>query len=410
MTKKIKVLVTPSDRTGVGSFRSVNPHLALENLYPDEFHIDIDYQPKWDDDKWLKQYDIIHFHRTFGPYEKMEDTIKRIEALGIVIIMDIDDHWAPGKEHPSYFIIKEHELDKKILSNLKLAPYITTTTKFFKEEIEKHSDSEIYVLENAINPEEKQFTPNPEPSDRLRIMWLGGSSHEADLNLLKGVVNRLKSDGLMDKVQFVLCGFDIRGEITMINRETGEQTKRPIKPEETVWNRYESIFTDDFTTISDDYRKFLKLYVDKEYEGIENECYRRVWTKSINSYASNYNLGDITLAPLVENDFNKVKSELKIIESGFHKKALIAQDFGPYKIRTVNAIEKGGKINPDGNVLLVDSNKNHKQWYKHIKRLITDEKLRNQLIDNLHNTVKDVYNADAVAEKRAKLYRELLNK
>jgi hypothetical protein len=40
--KKIKVLVVPSDRTGVGYFRSTNPHIALENLYSDEFSIDID--------------------------------------------------------------------------------------------------------------------------------------------------------------------------------------------------------------------------------------------------------------------------------------------------------------------------------------------------------------------------------
>ena len=38
---KIKVLVLPSDRTGVGKFRSVDPHIFLQNLYPDDFHVDI---------------------------------------------------------------------------------------------------------------------------------------------------------------------------------------------------------------------------------------------------------------------------------------------------------------------------------------------------------------------------------
>ena len=32
--RKLKVLVVPSDRTGVGFYRSTNPHLALENNYP----------------------------------------------------------------------------------------------------------------------------------------------------------------------------------------------------------------------------------------------------------------------------------------------------------------------------------------------------------------------------------------
>ena len=35
--KKIKVLVLASDRTGVGKFRSIDPHIMLQNNYPDEF-------------------------------------------------------------------------------------------------------------------------------------------------------------------------------------------------------------------------------------------------------------------------------------------------------------------------------------------------------------------------------------
>jgi hypothetical protein len=35
--RKIKVLVVPSDRTGVGYFRSTKPHIFLEEKYPDEF-------------------------------------------------------------------------------------------------------------------------------------------------------------------------------------------------------------------------------------------------------------------------------------------------------------------------------------------------------------------------------------
>ena len=56
MSKKIKVLVVPSDRTGVGYFRSTKPHITLENNYPDEFHVDIDYEPRINDDNFLKKY------------------------------------------------------------------------------------------------------------------------------------------------------------------------------------------------------------------------------------------------------------------------------------------------------------------------------------------------------------------
>ena len=48
MNKKINVLVLPSDRQGVSKFRSIEPHVKLESLYPNEFHIDIDYKPDID--------------------------------------------------------------------------------------------------------------------------------------------------------------------------------------------------------------------------------------------------------------------------------------------------------------------------------------------------------------------------
>ena len=67
-----------------------------------------------------------------------------------------------------------------------------------------------------------------------------------------------------------------------------------------------------------------------------NKPYRRVWTQDITKYANNYNLFDVSLAPIEENVFNKVKSQLKVIEAGFHKKAIIAQNFGPYQIDIKN--------------------------------------------------------------------------
>ena len=82
--------------------------------------------------------------------------------------------------------------------------------------------------------------------------------------------------------------------------------------------------------------------------------------------------------------FNKVKSQLKVIEAGFHKKALIAQDYGPYQIDCVNAIEYGGKINPKGNCLLVDTHKNHKQWYQYTKKLLDNPSLVEDLGEKLY--------------------------
>lgn len=414
--KKIKILVCPSDRTGVGYYRSTKPHIALEGLYPNEFHVDIDYEPRFEDEEWLKQYDVVHYHRAFGPYEKMEETLNRLDRLGITSFMDIDDHWSPGPHHPAYLMIKNSGMDKKIEANIKSARNIITTTKIFADTIRKSTSANIFVLANAIDPNEKQFIPNPEKSDRLRIGWLGGSSHLKDLEILEGVVGRLKYDGLIDKVQFVVCGFDLRGVMTMIDSKTGEQTQRPIKPTESVWYKYEQIFTDDYNIVSNEYKTFLKKFKNEEYHDIQNEPYRRAWTKPISTYANNYNLFDVSLAPIEEHTFNKVKSQLKVIEAGFHKKAIIAQDFGPYQIDlksyyTKNTNKKSNEltVNKEGNSLLVPTNKNHKDWYKNIKKLIENPGLVKELSDNLYNTVKDTYSIEAVCANRRELYMSKLS-
>lgn len=407
--QKIRVLCTPSDKTGVGMFRSISPHIALETMYPDDFHVEIDYEPKFNDEEFLKQYDIIHYHRTFGPYEQMSATTKTLKKLGVVGIMDLDDYWAPGTHHPAYLIIKENGLHKKLLENIVQSEYVMTTTPIFAKEMNKFNPNTL-VVPNAIDPTEKQYVRNLEPSNRVRIGWLGGSSHLKDLEILNGVVNRLKNDGLLDNVQFVLCGFDTRGTITTINEETKEQNVRKIQPHESVWCKYEQIFTDNYTTISQKYKEHLLKFNKEEYPDVANESYRRVWTKPISTYATNYNLFDISLAPLEENIFNRVKSQLKVIEAGFHKKALIAQNFGPYQIDLVDAYERGGTINPNGNAFLVDTVKNHSQWYEHLKRLIKNPNLIPQLAENLYNTVKDTYSLEAATKLRSDIYKKLVNK
>ena len=76
-----------------------------------------------------------------------------------------------------------------------------------------------------------------------------------------------------NKLQFYLCGFDNRGTVTEINKETGEQKQRPIKPEETVWNKYERIVTTNHTGCSKEYMDYLNRYTEEEFPNQMNEPY-----------------------------------------------------------------------------------------------------------------------------------------
>jgi glycosyltransferase involved in cell wall biosynthesis len=400
---KINVLVLPSDRTGVGKFRSVDPHIFLQNLYPDDFHVDIDYEPKLNDFNYWKQYQIVHFHRTIGDYDTAPILIETLNNLGIITIIDLDDYWLPTKEHPAYTLVMETGLHKKICDNLKAAKYVTTTTPIYADEIKKLNKN-VFVLPNAINPDEPQFKAKTEPSDRLRFGWLGGSSHLHDIDLLRGNFGKLSS--VKDKFSLVLCGFDTRGTVTEINAETKEQRQRPIKPHETVWARYEEIFTENYKLVSPQQKDFLIKFSNEEYTQEDSPFYTRVWTQPVTSYAKNYRLFDVSLAPIKNHIFNRMKSQLKVIEAGFYKKPIIASEIGPYTIDLKHSLQNGNFV--DGNALLVREGRNHSDWSKYMKKLIDNPSWAEDLGERLYETVKDKYNLNNVTKTRAELYKSLL--
>ena len=248
MSQKINVLVLPSDTTGVGKFRSVDPHVFLQNMYPDDFHVDIDYQPNINDINYWKKYQIVHVHRNIGQdYNQTPMIINFLKSLGIKVIVDLDDYWLPTKEHPIHDIIVANKIHERILDNLKVADYVITTTELFANEIRKFNKN-VVVLPNAIDPEESQFKKETPKSDKIRIGWLGGSSHLHDLKLLDGMVSKLSP--MQDKLQYYVCGFDTRGTVTELNKQTGEQSQRPIRPQETVWVTYMFNYTGNTTGLN----------------------------------------------------------------------------------------------------------------------------------------------------------------
>jgi glycosyltransferase involved in cell wall biosynthesis len=377
----------------------------LQNMYNDDFHVNIDYEPKLNDPNYWKDYQIVHIHRNIGQtYEQTPQLLKDLKSMGIVTIVDIDDYWLPTMEHPIYRIIVQDKINEKIVANLKEASFVTTTTELFANEIRKVNKN-VIVLPNAIDPNEGQFRTKTEPSDKIRVGWLGGSSHLHDLKLLDGFVSKIGKE-LNDKIQYVLCGFDTRGSVTEINRQTGEKTQRPIKPEETVWKKYEEIFTDNYRIIDDNYKKYLMEFKEGDLSSSIHLPYQRVWTKPVSSYAMNYSKFDVSLAPIKNHIFNRMKSQLKVIEAGFHKKAIIASEVGPYTIDLKHCLKNGEFV--DGNAMLVQENRNHGDWAKFIKKLVTNPNLIADMGERLYETVKDTYDLKVVTKTRAEFYLSLV--
>lgn len=406
---KIRVLAIPSDSHGVGKYRVLDPFKFIGNKHSDEIHVDIVMNLE-DNDSVFDNYDVVVFHSFIhmAPHERNLERIEWLKKRGIKVVMDIDDFWNVDQRHPMFEQIKKQNIAEKKVLFLKAADYVTCTTDFFANEIKKRLGvKNVVVFPNAVDETEPQFQSNPIKSDKIRFGWLGGSSHLYDIELMKSGIEFIQNQ-YKDKSQFVLCGFDLRGSVHEIDRATGNVTQRPILPHETVWSKYESIFTSGYKVLDPDHKNFLLSYVQSDYPTIDVPYLRR-WTQDINKYALNYNYFDVSLAPLVDSYFNSCKSQLKVIEAGFHKKAIIASENMPYTLDLVSAVDEG-KFKNDGNALVVSSRKNHKDWAKHMKRLIDNPNMIEDLGNRLYETVKDKYALKNVCADRVQFLKSIVNK
>ncbi len=461
-TTKTSILFYNPDQAGVGYYRTLMPALRLQRDYPEEFQVEINQNVDWNNLEYLKKFQIIHGHRTLCDYQHMPYLMAALRKEGIKVVLDIDDFWEVHEQHPVRNIVKVEGLAEKLRANLRLADYVTTTTAQFADYI-RPLNKNVVVLENAVDDNEAQFAPRPKtPSEKVRLMWLGGSSHEADIDLLRDSMQRLQADSaLRTKIQLHLAGYDLRGThtemminedfmaemyaaqlvtpttMTTLQRSNWDLDKVPgipqalrdkyrgkvmtssvrdITPLETVWYRYEQVFTSDYKLLEDKgYERFLKTFnLAAEYPNqMTTQPYIRHATKGIHQFANNYRHADICLAPIkvfgkikgnalpdnLSNRYQFAKSNLKAIEAGFHRVPLIASQVPTY---TGDADFKDGK-----NIVFIKPERQEKDWFKKIKELVNNPNMVQDLGEAAYELVSKKYSLKNITVKRRDFYNRI---
>ena len=410
--KKINILVIPSDHFGCGYWRSVHPHTYLAKKMGDRFNVDIIYEPPTDGrlEEFYKKYDIIHIHKTLDANLEL---IHFFQKCGCLVCVDVDDSPTLDKEHPMYISSQIEKWYIPIHKSLSAANFTTTTTPIFRDEIKQKFNKFCFNIPNAVPEGEGQFVLNKiKKTERIRFGIVCGSSHYHDILILKDMVDKMDSE-LLSKIQFVLCGFDVKGTTTQYLPPT-EPGGKPIKkvkntnPEDSIWNEFERILTKNYETISEEHKKWLLEYHANEDDPFLDEPYRRFWTKPIEEYYQSYSEVDVLMAPLFENHFNKMKSNLKFVEAANARIPVIATDFGPYSFDRTPVITKGGNVNPYGNCFLVETLKNKKGWLKTVKWITEHPEYVQIAGNNLYAAYRNKYFAQAVSEERARIYTDIV--
>lgn len=390
--EKIKILlITTKDDTGLKYHRQIAPHARMMTTHPEfdftlesggeapngqRFEGSIDNIPE----ETLKEFKIVYYLRQVSFNQgNVKRTIDKLHSMGIKVILDIDDYWKLNSEHHMSKLYKQINVPKETEEAIKQVDYVITTTDYFADHI-RDLNPNVCVLPNCINPEDPQFTPRKIESSKLRFGWIGGVYHGKDIEAISENFCRLAKDKeSRDKYQICLGGFNYP------NKE------------------YENIEKDmtcnyEFRNYDATYTNYLFTYTPTMEHISYDKSYRRLWAKDVYHYGELYNEIDVSVVPLIPNEFNKCKSELKLVEAGAMGKAVIVSDTEPYKQWIKNGVN-GIKINP---------NRNNIDWYIAMRKLIKEPNMVKDLADGLKETISEHFNIDKHNETRAELYKSLL--
>lgn len=265
------------------------------------------------------------------------------DFFNIPFVVDTDDNVGATRPfNPGYR--GYHPGSEALLWNKKTmqtADAITVSTENLKN-VHAKDNKNIYVLPNCVDIREWN---HPKPKhEEIRIGCLLSSSHHEDALLL------------VDPLIAVL-------------------TKYP-----NAHFYYTNIFDYIFSP--------LKLKFPDQLHPIP-WINLKTWPKQILEYSF-----DIGLAPLVDNFFNRAKSQLRYMEYSAAKMATVASPVEPYKI-----------ITPGKNGFLA-SNKD--EWIKYISLLIEDSKTREKIQNNAYRFIAQEYDITKNAGKWLRAYNEII--
>jgi len=179
---KIAAIINPS-LNGIQFYRVVIPNSYMLRLYDDvQVHF-TDTLLKMPD-KELATFDIVH--ASYHNWDIAETP--RLNDLGVKLILDVDDFWRLSRFHELYDKYTDVERTQQIITLMKKADAITTTTDILADRIKPYNLN-VGIFNNALmNDNYPKSRENKIPY----FAWIGANNHTADLMMIQDIQKGIK--------------------------------------------------------------------------------------------------------------------------------------------------------------------------------------------------------------------------
>lgn len=290
-----------------------------------------------------KGCDIFMYNRIL-PEHAMTHMGELKKKYGFRTVVDVDDYWELDPHHIAYDEYKEIAFGQRQTTHLRMADIVFATHERLAAACREFNEN-VHILPNAI-PRQGQFDIKPEWHCLTRLFWQGSITHRHDIELLHRPIESLGK--MSKKIKMIMGGY------------------------------HENEF--EWDSMARTYTAQLK------------HQYKLIPGAHVAQYYAAYAHADICLVPLVNSPFNRMKSNLKVLEAANMGLPVIASNVHPYIGMPVNLCS------------------NSRDWIGHIKRLVQWPERRKEEGERLAEFCNEHYNFHKINNERRQILEHVATK
>lgn len=280
-----------------------------------------------------KGCDVFMYNRVL-PDSAVPVIARLKQQYGFRVVVDIDDHWHLDTHHILFDLYQTEGFASKQIRHLIDADAVLCTHDRLATMIAGFNHN-VHIIPNAI-PHQGQYDIEREPYYLTRLFWQGSDTHKADIEILASAVHKLAP--ISPKIKMVMSGY---------------------VPDHEQWDHMARTYT----------------------AGLKHQ-YKLIPFAPVTNYYAAYAQADICLIPLVNSPFNRMKSNLKVLEAANLGLPCIVSQVHPYM---------------DMPVLYA---RYPNDWIKHIKRLVGSRKAQREAGSELKEWCEEHYSFAKINKHR----------